>query len=70
MGMSRKAMDMSMARRGMGAPKPAAAPQPYMGMKKGGMAKSGSSASKRADGVAHKGKTKGKIVKMKYGGKC
>lgn len=70
MGMSRKAMDMSMARRGMAAPRPAAAPQPYMGMKKGGMAKSGSSASKRADGVAHKGKTKGKIVKMKYGGKC
>jgi hypothetical protein len=29
-----------------------------------------SSASKRADGVAHKGKTKGKMVKMAYGGKC
>lgn len=29
-----------------------------------------SSASKRADGIAHKGKTKGKIVKMAYGGKC
>jgi hypothetical protein len=41
------------------------------GMKKGGKVKmSGSSASKRADGVAHKGKTKGKMVKMAYGGKC
>ena len=41
------------------------------GMKKGGRVKmSGGSASKRADGVAHKGKTKGKIVKMNYGGKC
>ena len=40
-----------------------------MGMKKGGMAKSGS-ASKRADGVASKGKTKGTFVKMAGGGKC
>ena len=32
--------------------------------------RSGGSASSRADGVAHKGKTKGKIVKMAYGGKC
>jgi len=40
-----------------------------MGMKKGGMAKSGS-ASKRADGVASKGKTQGKMVKMAGGGKC
>jgi hypothetical protein len=40
-------------------------------MKKGGKVKmSGGSASKRADGVAHKGKTKGKMVKMAYGGKC
>jgi hypothetical protein len=44
-----------------------------MTAKKGGMMKSkgnGSSASKRADGVAHKGKTKGKMVKMRYGGEC
>jgi hypothetical protein len=41
-----------------------------MAYKKGGKVKSGSSASKRADGIAHKGKTKGKIVKMAYGGKC
>jgi hypothetical protein len=41
-----------------------------MAYKKGGKVKSGSSASKRADGVAHKGKTKGKMVKMAMGGKC
>jgi hypothetical protein len=44
-----------------------------MAAKKGGMMKSkgnGGSASKRADGVASKGKTKGKMVKMAYGGKC
>ena len=42
-----------------------------MPMKKGGKVKmSGGSASKRADGVAHKGKTKGKMVKMAYGGRC
>ena len=39
-------------------------------MAKGGMAKSGGSASKRADGIASKGKTKGKMVRMNYGGKC
>jgi hypothetical protein len=44
-----------------------------MGMKKGGMAKtkkmaSGGSASARADGIAVKGKTKGKM--LAYGGKC
>ena len=102
MGMSRRAMDMSMARRGMAAP----APQPRMGMKKGGKAESkemakkeisfmkkkgapksmikhekaeygmkkggmaGGSYRKAADGIASKGKTKGKQVKMAYGGKC
>ena len=39
------------------------------GMKKGGMA-NGGSASKRADGVATKGKTKGTMVGMKMGGKA
>jgi hypothetical protein len=29
-----------------------------------------SSASGRADGIAQKGKTKGKIISMSYGGKC
>jgi hypothetical protein len=45
--------------------------KPPMGMKKGGMVKESSgSASKRADGVASKGKTKGTMVKMAGGGKC
>jgi hypothetical protein len=38
------------------------------GMKKGG--KVAGSYRKAADGVASKGKTKGKMVKMAYGGKC
>ena len=37
------------------------------GMKSGG---SVSSASSRADGCATKGKTKGTMIKMNYGGKC
>jgi len=45
-----------------------------MGMKKGGKVKSkakgGSSYRKAADGVAHKGKTNAKMVKMAMGGKC
>ena len=44
------------------------------GMKKmrmGGMTYSkGGSASSRADGVATKGKTKGKMIKMRMGGSC
>ena len=41
-----------------------------MGMKKGGMKKmaAGGSASSRADGVAQRGKTKGKDIMMKRGG--
>jgi hypothetical protein len=40
-------------------------------MRMGGMAYSkGGSASSRADGVATKGKTKGKMVKMMGGGYC
>ena len=38
-----------------------------MGMKRGG---SVGSASRRGDGIATKGKTKGAMVKMNYGGKC
>jgi hypothetical protein len=41
-----------------------------MPMKKGGKVKSGGSFRKGADGVAHKGKTKGKMVKMRMGGSC
>ena len=37
------------------------------GMKKGG---SVGSFRRAADGIASKGKTKGKIVRMNYGGKC
>ena len=37
------------------------------GMKKGGMA---GSYRKAADGIASKGKTKGKMVKMRMGGYC
>jgi hypothetical protein len=41
-------------------------------MKEAGMKKmaAGGSASKRADGIAHKGKTKGTLVKMRMGGKA
>jgi len=45
-----------------------------MGMKKGGMKKMAagglSSGHKSADGIASKGKTKGKDIVMKRGGKC
>ena len=41
---------------------------PVRGMKKGG--KVSGSYRKAADGIASKGKTKGKMVKMAYGGKC
>lgn len=41
-----------------------------MAYSKGGKAKSGGSYRKAADGVAHKGKTKGKMVKMRMGGSC
>ena len=41
------------------------------GMKKGGMAKYASGGFVRAaDGIAKKGKTKAKQIKMAYGGKC
>ena len=40
------------------------------GMKKGGMAKYAKGGVTRADGVVSKGHTKGKMVTMKYGGKC
>ena len=42
---------------------------PMKKMAKGGMA-GGGSASKRADGVASKGKTKGTMIGMKGGGKA
>jgi hypothetical protein len=39
-------------------------------MASGGVAKSGGSYRKAADGVATKGKTKGKMIKMMKGGYC
>jgi hypothetical protein len=39
-----------------------------VGMKKGGSV--GGSFRRVADGIASKGKTKGKMVKMRYGGEC
>ena len=61
------ASQMRGERRGM-----PSSPSRMAGMKKGGKvkAKGGSSYRKAADGVAHKGKTKGKMVKMAMGGKC
>ena len=56
---------MSTAKDGMKRPTPMA--DTAMGMKKGGMS-NGGSASKRADGIAVKGKTKGKM--MSKGGKA
>jgi hypothetical protein len=57
---------MSTAKDGMKKPTPMAntmmAPAMPMGMKKGGVT--------RADGIASKGKTKGKQVVMKRGGMC
>jgi hypothetical protein len=50
---------MSTAKDGMKKPTPMA--NTSMGMKKGGMAKGG--------GIEAKGKTKGKMITMKYGGK-
>ena len=54
---------MSMAKDGMKRPTPMADTS-MMGMKKGGMKKmaAGGSASSRADGIAIKGKTKGKML--------
>jgi len=40
------------------------------GMKHGGKAYSAGGYTRAADGIAKKGKTRGKQVKMAYGGKC
>jgi len=75
--MDPKMMAMMMKKKaGMGAPAAAApaAPMGGMGMKKGGMAKMAggglAAGHKSADGIASKGKTKGKDIVMKRGGKC
>lgn len=51
----------------MGSAQPGQPGQPKKKFAKGG---SVSSASGRADGIAQKGKTKGRIIAMSYGGKC
>jgi hypothetical protein len=65
---------MSTAKDGMKKPTPmakTAMPGDMMGMKKGGMKKMAAGGFTRsADGVASKGKTKAKQIKMAYGGKC
>jgi hypothetical protein len=50
----------------------APASKAHAGMKAGGMTKMGSvrTAAPSRDGIAVKGKTKGTMVKMAYGGKC
>jgi len=84
MAMMAKKKSMKMADGGMpmvmkdGKKVPAFAADGKGAMKKGGMAKkmnmggmaNGGSASKRADGVATQGKTKGAMVKMNKGGKA
>ena len=57
---SRLQTENEKARRMAGAPMDTTAPQSIVTKKKGGMVKS--SASKRADGIAKKGKTKGRFV--------
>jgi hypothetical protein len=57
---SRLRTENEKARRMAGAPMDTTAPQSIVTKKKGGMVKS--SASKRADGIAKKGKTKGRFV--------
>ena len=65
-GMAKGGMPAALAKH---AGKPAS--KAHAGLKAGGMTKmaNGGSASKRADGVASKGKTKGTMVGMKSGGK-
>ena len=62
-----KLIDPSNIRSGRRPDEEALLKTPAKGMKSGG---SVSSASSRADGCATKGKTKGTMVKMNYGGKC
>jgi hypothetical protein len=57
---SRLRTENEKARRMAGAPMDTTAPQSIVTKKKGGMVKS--SASKRADGIAKKGKTRGRMV--------
>jgi hypothetical protein len=76
-GMMRREAERPMAevrarRGGMGPVPVRPLPETEPVYKKGGSVKkmAGGSASKRADGIASKGKTKGKMIKMRMGGKC
>ena len=70
--MKKKPMKMAAGGMPMKDGKPAFVGDGKGAMKKGGMTKmaGGGSASARADGIASKGKTKGKEIVMKKGGKC
>jgi hypothetical protein len=76
--MDPKMMAMMMKKKSPAAPRSAMAPAAPAGgmgmMKKGGMAKMAggglAGGHKSADGIASKGKTKGKDIVMKRGGKC
>ena len=76
--MDPKMMAMMMKKKSPAAPRSAMAPAAPAGgmgmMKKGGMAKMAggglAGGHKSADGIASKGKTKGKEIAMKRGGKC
>ena len=76
--MDPKMMAMMMKKKSPAAPRSAMAPAAPAGgmgmMKKGGMAKMAggglAAGHKSADGIATKGKTKGKDIAMKRGGKC
>jgi hypothetical protein len=66
---AQRGMPMTNPRYGQSKQEPYQMPQKEVaGMKKGG--KVAGSYRKGADGVASKGKTKGKMVKMRYGGEC
>lgn len=58
--------DMPMMMKAPKGKKPPMKKPPMKKMASGGLA----AGHKAADGIAHKGKTKGKMVKMAYGGKC
>jgi hypothetical protein len=59
-------MDKAMVKKAIGKHAAMPASKAHKGLKSGGLA----AGHKAADGVASKGKTKGKMVKMAYGGKA
>jgi len=59
-------MDKAMVKKAIGKHAAMPASKAHKGLKSGGLA----AGHKAADGIASKGKTKGKMVKMAYGGKA